>query len=86
MTKTQLIEQLKRQEKFYAAKLTTEDNVVRLQAAVANIDYKIEVKNYSYDEALAKIYVLTNELFQKVQNSSIKAPVFEKVKRLLKAF
>lgn len=74
-TKAQLVQQLKRQRKFYNAKLTTEDNVVRIEAAVANIDYKIEEKRYSYDETVAKLYTLTNELVEEVNASEFIEPV-----------
>ena len=71
----QLQEQLKRQEKFFRAKLTTEDNVERIRAAVANTDYEIESKLYSRDEVVAKLYTLTNVIVDEVDESSIKEPV-----------
>lgn len=74
----QLQEQLKRQEKFFNAKLTTEDNLLRLQAAVANMDYKIEVQRYSADEISAKIYTLTDEQLRSVSSSHIAKPAFVK--------
>lgn len=81
-TREQLREQLKRQQKFYDAKLTTEDNVARIEAAVANMDYKIEVKKYEYDETMAKLYTLTNEVVEHVDSSSIKEPVFGNTQEL----
>ena len=71
----QLQEQLKRQEKFFRAKLTTEDNVERIRAAVANTDYEIESQLYSRDEVVAKLYTLTNVIVDEVDESSIKEPV-----------
>ncbi len=73
--KEQLQEQLNRQEKFFRAKLTTEDNVERIRAAVANTDYEIESKLYSRDELIAKLYTLTNEVVEKVEEGGIIAPV-----------
>ncbi|MGB5966634.1 MAG: TolC family protein [Sulfurimonadaceae bacterium] len=81
-TREQLVEQLKRQKKFFAAKLTTEDNVVRIEAAVANLDYRVEVKRYEYDETMAKLYTLTNEVVEKVDASGIVEPTFEKPQEL----
>ncbi len=72
--KEQLQEQLKRQEKFFRAKLTTEDNVERIKAAVANTDYEIESKLYSRDEEVSKLYILTNEIVDEVDESSIIEP------------
>ncbi len=74
--KEQLQEQLKRQAKFFQAKLTTEDNVERIRAAVANTDYEIESKLYSRDEEVAKLYTLTNEVVEKVDASAIAEPLF----------
>ncbi len=73
--KEQLQEQLNRQEKFFRAKLTTEDNVERIRAAVANTDYEIESKLYSRDELIAKLYTLTNEVVEKVEEGGIIAPL-----------
>ena len=75
-TGEQLSEQLKQQEKFYAAKLTTEDNVARMKAAQANLDYRIEVKRYEYDESMAKLYTLTNEVVEEAEASDIVEPSF----------
>lgn len=72
--KEQLQEQLKRQEKFFRAKLTTEDNVERIRAAVANTDYEIESLLYSRDELVAKLYTLTNEVVDKVDEERIMEP------------
>ncbi len=73
--KEQLQEQLKRQEKFFKAKLTTEDNVERIRAAVANTDYEIESQLYSRDEVVSKLYILTNEVVEQVDESTILEPV-----------
>ncbi len=81
-TKEQLQEQLKQQRKFFNARLTTEDNVVRIEAAVANVDYRIEVERYKYDESMAKLYTLTNSVVEKVEKSSLVAPTFESSQEL----
>ncbi|WP_345974871.1 TolC family protein [Sulfurimonas sp. HSL3-7] len=72
----QLQEQLNRQEKFFRAKLTTEDNVERIRAAVANTDYEIASQLYSRDEVIAKLYTLTNEVVEKVDESTIMPPLY----------
>ncbi|MCJ7764505.1 MAG: TolC family protein, partial [Thiovulaceae bacterium] len=74
--KEQLQEQLNRQEKFFQAKLTTEDNVERIRAAVANTDYEIESQLYKRDEEVAKLYTLTNEVVENVDESAITEPLF----------
>ena len=81
-TKEQLQEQLKQQRKFFNARLTTEDNVVRIEAAVANVDYRIEVERYKYDESMAKLYTLTNTILEKVEKSSLKEPTFKNSQEL----
>lgn len=73
--KEQLQEQLNRQEKFFRAKLTTEDNVERIRAAVANTDYEIESQLYSRDEVVSKLYTLTNEVVEQVDESTIIEPL-----------
>ena len=75
-TGEQLREQLKQQEKFFAAKLTTEDNVARMKAALANLEYRMEVKRYEYDETMAKLYTLTNEVVEEAEASDIVEPSF----------
>ncbi|MCW8837849.1 MAG: TolC family protein, partial [Thiovulaceae bacterium] len=59
-SKKQLEEQLHQQQKFFEAKLITEDNVARIEAAIANTDYQIEVKKYAYDEYSSLLRTLTN--------------------------
>ncbi len=81
-TGEQLSEQLKQQEKFFAAKLTTEDNVARMKAARANLDYRIEVKRYEYDESMAKLYTLTNEVVERTEPTTIIEPKFGDVEEL----
>ena len=80
--KEQLQEQLKRQEKFFQAKLTTEDNVERIRAAVANTDYEIESQLYKRDEEVAKLYTLTNEVVENVDESAIEEPLYGKQEEL----
>jgi len=75
-THEQLSEQLKQQQKFYAARLTTEDNVVRIEAAIANLDYRVEVKRYEYDETMAKLYILSNEVVESVEAGGLFEPTF----------
>ncbi len=80
--KEQLQEQLNRQEKFFRAKLTTEDNVEWIRAAVANTDYEIESKLYSRDELVAKLYTLTNEVVDKIDESGIVEPLLDQREEL----
>ncbi len=81
-TREQLTEQLNQQKKFFEAKLTTEDNVVRIEAAVANVDYRTEVKRYEYDETMAKLYTLTNEVVDAVEPDGLIEPSFGKTEEL----
>jgi len=81
-SREQLSEQLKQQQKFYAARLTTEDNVVRIEAAIANLDYRVEVKRYEYDETMAKLYILTNEVVERVEVGALFEPTFEQPQEL----
>ena len=81
-TREQLSEQLNQQRKFFEAKLTTEDNVVRIEAAVANVDYRVEVKRYEYDETMANLYTLTNELVEVVEAGGLVEPSFGKTEEL----
>jgi len=81
-TREQLMEQLKQQQKFYEARLTTEDNVARMQAALANLDYRVEVKRYDYDETMAKLYTLSNEVVETVTPSDIFEPDLGKSQEL----
>ena len=81
-TREQLSEQLKQQQKFFEAKLTTEDNVARMEAALANLDYRVEVKRYDYDETMAKLYTLTNEVVEKAEPSGIIEPSFDSQQEL----
>ena len=81
-TKEQLLEQLNQQKKFYAARLTTEDNVVRIEAALANLDYRVEVKRYEYDETMAKLYTLTNEVVEVVEAGGLVEPYYAQVAEL----
>ena len=74
-SRKQLEEQLKQQQKFYEAKLTTEDHVARIEAAIANIDYQIEVKKYQYDEYTTMLQTLTNIKIDKLTKQSIKEPI-----------
>ena len=76
-TREQLSEQLKQQKQFFEARLTTEDNVARIEAALANLDYRVEVKRYEYDESMAKLYTLSNEIVEEVTPASIEEPTFE---------
>jgi outer membrane protein TolC len=80
--KEQLREQLNRQEKFFQAKLTTEDNVERIRAAVANTDYEIESQLYKRDEEVAKLYTLTNEVVENVDASTITEPLYGRQEEL----
>jgi|GEM_PF-542000 len=75
-TREQLTEQLKQQRQFYEAGLTTEDNVARMEAALANLDYRVEVKKYEDDEMIAKLYTLTNVLVDVVEPADITEPSF----------
>ncbi len=81
-TREQLVAQLKQQKRFYAAGLTTEDNVARMEAALANLDYEVEVKRYDYDETMAKLYTLSNEVVETVAPSDIFEPDFSKSQEL----
>jgi len=81
-TREQLVEQLRQQRQFYEAALTTEDNVARMEAALANLDYSVEVKRYEYDESVAKLYTLTNVLVDKVDGAEIVAPDFGETQEL----
>ena len=81
-TREQLVEQLKQQKQFYAARLTTEDNVARMEAALANLDYRVEVQRYDYDETMAKLYTLSNEVVETVVPSDIFEPDFSKSQEL----
>jgi len=81
-TGEQLSEQFKQQKQFYEAQLTTEDNVARIEAALANLAYRIEVKRYEYDESMAKLYTLTNEVVDDVTSAEIIAPNFQNPKEL----
>jgi len=74
-SKKQLQEQLKQQQKFFEAKLTTEDNVARIEAAVANTEYKIEETKYLYDEYTALLQTLTNQQITTLQVQQIKEPL-----------
>ncbi len=80
--KEQLVEQLAQQEKFFSVKLVTEDNVERIKAAVANVDYEIEAKKYFFDEARAKIFTLTNVLVEDADDSSLQEPLYDKEQTL----
>ncbi len=73
-SKKQLQEQLKQQQMFFEARLTTEDNVARIEAAVANMDYQIEVKKYQYDEYKTMLHTLTNVDIDKLNKHSIIEP------------
>ncbi len=81
-TREQLTEQLSQQRKFFKARLTTEDNVARIEAAVANLDYRVEVKHYEYDETMAKLYILTNEVVEVAEPGDIVEPSFGNVQEL----
>ena len=81
-TREQLSEQLNQQRKFFEAKLTTEDNVVRIEAAVANVDYRVEVKRYEYDETMANLYTLTNEVIEVVEAGGLVEPSFGQTEEL----
>ncbi len=81
-SREQLVEQLKQQKKFYEARLTTEDNVVRIEAAVANVDYRTEVKRYEYDETMAKLFTLTNEVVEVVQPDALVPPTYGETQEL----
>ncbi len=81
-TREQLSEQLNQQKKFYEARLTTEDNVVRIEAALANLDYRVEVKRYDYDETMAKLYTLTNEVVEVVEDGGLVEPYYAQVAEL----
>ena len=81
-TREQLTEQLNQQRKFFEARLTTEDNVVRIEAAVANLDYRVEVKRYEYDETMASLYTLTNEVVEVVEEGGLVEPAFGQVEEL----
>lgn len=74
-TKKQLQEQLNQQKKFFEARLTTEDNVASIEAAVANMDYKIEVKKYQYDELKTQLHTLTNIDIDELEKQHIKEPI-----------
>ena len=76
-TGEQLSEQLKQQKQFFEARLTTEDNVARIEAALANLEYRIEVKRYEYDESMAKLYTLTNEVVDEAMPVQIMEPNFQ---------
>ncbi len=73
-----LREQHRRLQKFFAAKLTTEDNVVRIEAAIANADYRIEVQRYAYDEAVAQLFTLSGEVIESVDAGAMIEPTFAK--------
>ena len=81
-TGEQLSEQLKQQKQFFEARLTTEDNVARIEAALANLEYRIEVKRYEYDESMAKLYTLTNEVVDNATPAQIMEPNFQNPKEL----
>jgi len=81
-TREQLTEQLKQQRQFYEAGLTTEDNVARMEAALANLDYRVEVKRYEYDETMAKLYTLTNEVVEEVVPADIIVPDVKEAQEL----
>jgi outer membrane protein TolC len=74
-SKKQLQEQLYQQKKFYQARLTTQDNVARIEAEIANMDYNIEVKKYNLDELTTLLHTLTN-----VQNINLDAQHKQKIK------
>jgi len=73
-SKKQLQEQLKQQQKFYEAKLTTEDNIARIEAELANMEYKIEVKKYQLEEYTTLLYTLTNTDIKSLSKETIKEP------------
>lgn len=57
--RTQLEEQLGRQERFLEARIATEEEVERIKAAVANADYQIANLRYRADEQRATLFELT---------------------------
>ncbi|MCW8838331.1 MAG: TolC family protein, partial [Thiovulaceae bacterium] len=81
-SKKQLEEQLHQQQKFFEAKLVTEDNVARIEAAIANTDYQIEVKKYAYDEYSSLLRTLTNMEIDALKQQSIIEPTQVEVKEL----
>jgi outer membrane protein TolC len=49
--------------------------VERIRAAVANTDYEIESQLYSRDEVVSKLYTLTNEVVEQVDESTLVEPL-----------
>ncbi|MDA3946549.1 MAG: TolC family protein [Helicobacteraceae bacterium] len=47
----------------------------RIRAAVANTDYEIESQLYSRDEVVSKLYTLTNEVVEQVDESTLVEPL-----------
>lgn len=81
-SKIQLQEQLHQQQRFFKAKLTTEDNVARIEAAIANTDYQIELKKYAYDEYASKLHTLTNTEIRELKQQNIIEPKNVEAKEL----
>jgi outer membrane protein TolC len=73
-SKKQLLEQLRQQQQFFEARLTTEDNVARIEAAIANMDYKIELEEYRFEELKTMLETLTNIKITELTKQQLKEP------------
>jgi len=55
-----LQQELERKKRFFDARIVTQEDVERINAALANADYEIEQLRYGADEIKAKLYTLTD--------------------------
>lgn len=72
--KTLLETELAKQEKFYAARIGTLEELERIRAEAAANDYRLEELRYRRDELASELEVLTGKTTESVEESSIEAP------------
>lgn len=76
-SRKQLEEELKRQKRFFEARIVTEEEVERIHAALANTEYEIVTLQYSGDELESQLQTLTGIEIDKLEESHLEVPAFE---------
>ena len=81
-SKAQLQEELKRQQRFAQARIVTDEQVARIEAALANAQYRIEALAFEADTIKANLKTMTGIEVDALTRNTLKLPQDEKSKEL----
>lgn len=81
-SRKQLEEELKRQQRFFEARIVTQEEVERIHAALANARYEIVTLQYRADELASQLQTLTGIEISKLEGTQLMVPEFEEREEL----